>query len=326
MNVADPARRRGKELVVNIADLARVRDEELAGVPAGQASGAGARTLMKSITSEPITSEPITSEPITAEGRGPVVRPHRRAPRKMFLLGAVAAGLAAVLAVTLPIFGPVTEYANAAVTVKTGDDYIDVVITDPEAEAAAYTEAFRAVGLDATVKKIPVAPEYAGMLFGPATPGNFPPGTGVTVRNVESCASVWCGTISMPTGYRGKVIFGIGRPAEPGERYAAAAPSTVGIAADGVAGVKLVGKPVSHARAELSRRGLKIEYEVMWSNPDGSGSGYEVAAEHVKDDWIVDSAIKVASDTVQVTAVASADVPKDSLPRATSPHNGWARP
>ncbi|MER6577463.1 hypothetical protein [Nonomuraea sp. NPDC001023] len=301
---------------MNIADLARVRDEELAGVPAGQASGAGARALMKSITSEPVTSEPVTAGEPESVAR-------RRGPRKVFLLGLVAAGLAAVLAVTLPIFGPVTEYANAAVTVKTGDDFIDVVITDPEAEAAAYTEAFRAVGLDATVKKIPVAPEYAGMLFGPATPGNFPPGTGVTVRGAESCASVWCGTISMPTGYQGKIVIGIGRPAAPGERYAAMAPSTVGLAADGVAGVKLVGKPVSHARAELSRRGLKIEYVVMWSNPDGSGSGYDVAAEHVKDDWIVDSVMKVASDTVRVDAVASADVPKDSLPRADRPQDGW---
>ncbi|MFI7418810.1 hypothetical protein [Nonomuraea sp. NPDC049684] len=321
MNAAGPARRRGEELVVNIADLARVRDEELAGVPAGQASGAGARALMQSVT-----SEPVTSEQIGAEERASVVRLRRRGPRKLFLLGAVAAGLAAVLAVTLPFFGPVTEYANAAVTVKTGDDFVDVVITDPEAEAAAYTEAFRAVGLDATVKKIPVAPEYAGMLFGPATPGSFPPGTGVTVRSVDSCPSAWCGTISMPTGYRGKLIIGIGRPAQPGERYAAGAPSTVGVSADGVAGVKLVGKSVSDARAELSRRGLKIEYVVMWTKPDGSGSGYEVAAEHVEDDWIVESAIKVASDTVEVSVVAPADVPKDSLPRADRPQDSWTRP
>ncbi|RSN07476.1 hypothetical protein DMB42_22765 [Nonomuraea sp. WAC 01424] len=296
---------------MNIADLARVRDDVLAGEPVGRASGAGARALMESIT---------------AEERGPVRSPRRRAPRRMFLLGVVAAGLAAVLAVMLPLGGPATEYANAAVTLKTGDDFIDVVITDPEADAAIYTEAFRAVGLDATVQKIPVAPEYAGMLFGPATPGEFPSGTGVTVRGGETCASVWCGTVSMPTGYKGKVIFGIGRPARPGERYAARAPSTIGVAADGVAGVKLTGKPVSHAKAELSRRGLKIEYVALWMKPDGSGGGYDVASEHVKDDWIVDSAIKVASDTVRMDVVVPADVPMDSLPRAARPPSGWRSP
>ncbi|GGS76088.1 hypothetical protein ACFFV7_07280 [Nonomuraea spiralis] len=296
---------------MSIADLARVRDDVLAGEAAGRASGAGARALMESIT---------------AEERGPVRSPRRRAPRRMFLLGMVAAGLAAVLAVTLPLGGPATEYANAAVTLKTGDDFIDVVITDPEADAATYTEAFRAVGLDATVQKIPVAPEYAGMLFGPATPGEFPSGTGVTVRGGETCASVWCGTISMPTGYKGKVIIGIGRPARPGERYASLAPSTMGVAADGVAGVELMGKPVSHAKAELSRRGLKIEYVALWTKPDGSGGGYDVASEHVKDDWIVDSAHKVASDTVRVDVVVPSDVPKDSLPRADRPPSGWPSP
>ncbi|MFI9592433.1 hypothetical protein [Nonomuraea sp. NPDC052265] len=299
MNDADSARVRDKELTVRIADLARLSDEELAGEPMGQASGAGARALMRSIMSEE---------------RVPVRSPRRRAPRRTFVLGAVAAGLAAVLAVTLPIVGPATEYANAAVTLKTGDDFIDVTITDPEADAATFTEAFKAVGLDAQVRKIPVAPQYAGKLFGPATPGNFPPGTGVTVRTVETCASAWCGTVSMPTGYKGRIVFGIGRPAEPGERYAAIAP--MGVPEEAPDGLDVRDRSVGEVRAELARRGLKVEYVVMWLKDDGSGTGYGVDAQYVKDEWTAEYALRIASDTVKLHVKAGPEVPPDSLPRS----------
>ncbi|MFI6175765.1 hypothetical protein ACIA8R_09545 [Nonomuraea sp. NPDC051191] len=289
---------------MNIADLARVGDEELAGEPVGQASGAGARALMRSIMSE----ERVPEE------RVPVRRARRRALRRTFVLGAVAAGLAAVLAVTLPIAGPATEYANAAVTLKTGDDFIDVAITDPEADSAAFAEAFKAVGLDAQVRKIPVASQYAGMLFGPATPGSFPPGTGVIVTKAGTCASVWCGTVSMPTGYKGRIVFGIGRPAAPGERYAVIAPP--GVPEPVPDGLEVRGKSVGEIRAELARRGLKIEYVVMWMKADGTGRGYGVDAQYVKDDWTADRVMLIASDTVQLNVKAGPEVPRDSLPRS----------
>ena len=67
----------------------------------------------------------------------------------------MAVALAAALIVWVPVGGPVTEYANAAVTLRTGEDFITVTITDPEAEAETFAEAFRAVGLNAEVKKVP---------------------------------------------------------------------------------------------------------------------------------------------------------------------------
>ncbi|NUP83782.1 MAG: hypothetical protein HOV96_40275 [Nonomuraea sp.] len=291
----------------DIAGLARVRDEELAGEAVGRASGAGARALMTSITAEPRV---VTGRPES------VRRGVRSRPFKLLGLGVVVAGLAVVLSVALPIGGPVTQYANAAVTLRTGDDFVNVVVTDPEAEAATFTEAFRAVGIDAEVRKIPVAPQFAGMLFGPATPGDFPSGTGVSIRTAESCASVWCGTISMPTGYKGRIIFGIGRPAEPGERYAASSPVGV-VPLPAPEGLDVRGRPAGEVRAELERRGLKTEYVVMWLEDDGSGTGYGVDAQYVKDDWTVEHVVQVASDAVRVDVKAGPGVPWESLPRTS---------
>ncbi|MEV4363445.1 hypothetical protein [Nonomuraea sp. NPDC049625] len=290
-----------REQPVNIAELARVRDEDLAGDPVGQASGAGARALMESIM---------------AEERVPV---RRRSPRRGRWLGlaTVAVAASAVLVVGVPFGGPVTEYANAAVSVKAGDDYLEVAINDPEAEAAQFTEAFRAVGLDAEVKKAPVAPEDVGELVGPIMDGEFPPGTGVSGSWTEDCASAWCGTVSIPIHFKGKVIFGIGRPAAPGERYATqgqiSPPSDGGM----IDGYKAHGKRVSEVRADMEKLGLKITYVVMWTtSPDGSGEGYKVDAAYVKDDWTVAFASKTASDTVRLSVEAGPGVPLGSLPKS----------
>ncbi|WP_327107834.1 hypothetical protein [Nonomuraea glycinis] len=297
---------------MNITDLARVRDEDLVREPVGQASGAGARALMDSIMSE--KREPVRTRFPWWRGLG---------------LGAVAVALAAALIVWVPVGGPVTEYANAAVTLRTGEDFITVTITDPEAEAETFAEAFRAVGLNAEVKKVPVAAQDVGKLIGPAASGTFPPGTGMTIQSSYDCASAWCGRISMPVGFTGNIVFGIGRLAAPGEPYAQRVQiipiPPPEFRTDGSEGYDGAGKPVSKVRAEMERRGLKLTYELMWLKPDGSGAGYHVDADQIKDDWIVESGSKLASDAVELTVLAPKTVPYDSVPgsKLPSPHH-WA--
>lgn len=297
---------------MNITDLARVRDEDLFREPVGQASGAGARALMESIMSE--EREPVRTGFPRWRGLG---------------LGAVAVALAAVLIVWVPFGGPVTEYANAAVTLKTGEDFIAVTINDPEAEAETFTEAFRAVGLDVEVKKVPVAAQDVGKLIGPEPLGEFPPGTGMTIHTRSGCASAWCGRVSIPVGFTGNIVFGIGRLAAPGESYAQRVqiipippPEILKDSSEGYDGV---GKPVSKVRAEMERRGMKLTYVLMWSNPDGSGKGYMVDADQIKDDWIVESGDKLASDAVELTVRAPKTLPYDSVPRSNLPlPRNWA--
>ncbi|MEV0378750.1 hypothetical protein [Nonomuraea sp. NPDC050643] len=301
---------------MNIADLARIRDEDLAAEPVGQASGAGARALMESIMGE-------EREP--GRGRLPV-RPGRGLRRGLGL-GVVAAGLAAALVVWTPFGGPVTEYANAAVSLKAGEGYIEVEINDPEAEAERFTEAFRAVGLDAVVKKAPVAPQDVGKLISPVTEGEFPAGTGLVFDTVtEGCASAWCGTVSVPVGLTGKVVFGIGRPAAPGEPYADPVAKNVDPDGGVIPGYKVRGRTVAEVTAAMKGAGMRITYEVMWRDGDTGGMSYDVDAEHVKGDWTVFVVSRTASDAVTLLIKAPDGVPKGSLPMLTrSPGPEWWR-
>ncbi|MEU9830408.1 hypothetical protein AB0D67_02595 [Streptosporangium sp. NPDC048047] len=274
---------------MNIADLARVRNDDLARDPAGQATGAGARALMGSIMSEE---------------RAPAGRPRRSPPIRRGLTLGAAAGLAAalVVGVGLPWGGPATEYANAAVSLKRTDRYLTVSVTDPDADAAAFAEAFKAVGLDATVEKIPVPPRMVGKMFGPHLVGDLPPGTGVTYEPEGPCGSAWCGKVTFPADYTGKISVRIGRPAAPGEPYAGL--STVNEAVDtaSVDGYPVRGRTVAEVRAELARRGLKIRYFLMENNADGSGVSSPVGPDRIKDDYIVAMATPYSSDTVELHA------------------------
>ncbi|MEV0351593.1 hypothetical protein AB0H88_37975 [Nonomuraea sp. NPDC050680] len=271
---------------MNIADLARVRNEDVARDPAGQASGAGARALMDSIMSEE---------------REPARRPRWHLPvRRGLALGAVAAGLAAalVIGVGLPQGGPVTEYANAAVSLKMTDDYLTIAVNDPAADAAAFVEAFRAVGLDATVAKIPVPPQMVGKMFGPDLDGKFPPGTGVTYKPQRTCGAAWCGEVIFPAGFTGKISVSIGREAAPGEPYVGVSTVNETIDTTAVDGYRVIGKTVAEVRAELARRGLKVRYVLMRTNPDGSGVGTPVSSDRIGDDYIVSQAVPYSSDSV----------------------------
>ncbi|MEZ7129176.1 hypothetical protein ACBR40_27910 [Nonomuraea sp. AD125B] len=306
---------------MNIADLARVRDEDLDGEPAGQASGAGARALMESIMET--EREPVRSG--RGRGRG------RVAVRRGLGLGLVAAGLAAALVVWTPFGGPATEYANAAVSLRAGDDgrtggeIIEVEINDPAADVGKFAEAFRAIGLDVDVRKAPVAPEDVGKLIGPAlVEGTYPKGGGIMISTREDgCRSVWCGKVSIPVGVTGRLVVGIGRPAAPGELYATPVQIDVAPGAGVIKGYRPRGKPVARVSADLKAAGMKVGYVVMWDNPDGTGGGYAVDPAHVKDEWLVEDVERIASDAVTVSVTAPAGLPKDSLPMIDPPASDW---
>ncbi|MFI7702471.1 hypothetical protein [Nonomuraea sp. NPDC049480] len=86
---------------------------------------------------------------------------------------AALATATAVAAGTGLVGGPATSYANAAASIKKTDEYFSVSITDPTADRHRFEEAFRAVGLNVTVKVIPVAPYNVGKLIGPMVPDGF---------------------------------------------------------------------------------------------------------------------------------------------------------
>ncbi|WP_405146573.1 hypothetical protein OG589_05010 [Sphaerisporangium sp. NBC_01403] len=223
--------------------------------------------------------------------------------RRPALIGMVMAlSVAAAIVVGLPARGPATEYANAAVSLKRVDQYLDITVNDPKADVTTFTEAFHAVGLDAVVEKIPVRPRQVGKMIGPLAPGDFPEGTGMTIKAIRACGSVWCGQISIPAGYTGKIVIGIGRPAAPGEPYRANGPVNDSLMkSDALDGYEARGKTVVEVRAELDRRGLKPKYYLFFGDPDKAHTASPVTADRIKDDWVVDLAWDYSSDTVALT-------------------------
>ncbi|MCC5580475.1 hypothetical protein IMZ11_33135 [Microtetraspora sp. AC03309] len=298
---------------MNLTDLARVRDEELA----GQASTPEAWTLLASIVSEEHHAP-------AARRRAPWRALNRRRSRaqshapsrfrvrgrkgRALALGAVSVGLglAVAIGVGLPGGGPAIRYANAAVSIERATDHFSVTITDPVADPRRFEEAFRAVGLNVTVKVIPVPPANVGRLVGPIVPEGFRGPGSIGIQSVEPCASAFCGKVWMPAHYSGRVVFGVGRPAAPGEPYVddVVDPSS----AEALDGYRSHGRTVAEVRDELHRRRLKVGYRLYWilsepGRPDKSFFDQRVTADRIEDDWVVEGSRHSSSDTVDLYVV-----------------------
>ncbi|WP_326820071.1 hypothetical protein [Streptosporangium sp. NBC_01756] len=243
--------------------------------------------------------EEITATP--PAHRRPSWLPRLRRARLPVLL-ATATALAVAVAIGLPFGGPATEYANAAVSIKKTDDHFSVTITDPAADRRRFEEAFRAVGLNVTVKVIPAAPDEVGTLVGPIVPEGFTWHGSIGVQRLEHCASAFCGKVWMPADFPGRVVFGVGRPAKPGEPYAEG-PVYDPSGEEALDGYPVHGRPVATVRAELHRRGLKVGYRLLWTPPDGGSFDQTVPADRVKDDWIVNGSRDHSSDTVDLYVI-----------------------
>ncbi|WP_433354736.1 hypothetical protein ACQP25_13825 [Microtetraspora malaysiensis] len=297
---------------MNLANLARLRDEDLA----GQASTAQARALMESIV----------SEERAPAGRRLRVAPARRT-RRALALGAVAVGLGVAVAIGVGLpGGPATRYANAAVTIERAPDYFSVTVTDPAADPGRFQEAFRAVGLNVTVKTIPVPPDEVGQLIGPFVPEGFRGPGSLGVQGVAPCAAAFCGKVWLPAHYSGRVMIGIGRAAAPGEPYADDRlfnPS----GEEALDGYRSHGRTVAEVRDELHRRRLKVGYRLYWTIPDGGFFDQRVTADRIKDGWVVEGSRHSSSDSVDLYVVPGPEAGPAPDPKAVheaEPH--WYDP
>jgi hypothetical protein len=263
------------------------------GAPHAPDQGPGARELRAAIMATPVPRRRLSR---LLGGRAGGLR---RARWPVLASAVTAAAVAVAIGVGLPSGGPATEYANAAVSVKKADGHFSFTITDLAADRRRFEEAFRAVGLNVTVKIVPAAPDMVGNLFGPIVPGGFKWHGSVGVQRVTPCASAFCGKVWMPSDFPGRVVFGVGRPAKPGEAYTDDRPYDAA-GEESLNGYKVHGKTVKTARAEMHRRGLKVGYRLLWSYPDGGSFEQPVPAYRIKDDWIVNGSRDHSSDTVDL--------------------------
>ncbi|MEU6413608.1 hypothetical protein [Microbispora sp. NPDC046933] len=228
------------------------------------------------------------------------VLPSKRRRRVTTVVAATAAlAAAAAIGVGLPAGGPLTRYANAAMSVERTGGAFSVTVLDPTADRRRFEDAFRAVGLDVRVVMIPVPPDEVGVLFGPVVPEGFRRHGTMGIRRTTPCASAFCGTVWMPTDFPGRVVFGVGRAAGPGEPYAEVdAFDPAG--EEALSDYSFRGRTVAASRAELIRRGLGVGYRLVWTYPDGGFADEPVPADRVGDDWVVSGSRMHSSDVVDL--------------------------
>ncbi|MEV0626849.1 hypothetical protein [Nonomuraea wenchangensis] len=263
------------------------------GAPCAPEQGPGARELRAAIMATPVPRRGLSRLPGGGAGG------ERRARRPVLASAVVAVAATVAIGVGLPSGGPATEYANAAVSIKKAGDHFSFTITDLAADRRRFEEAFRAVGLNVTVKIVPARPDMVGKLFGPVIPEGFKWRGTIGVHGVTPCASAFCGKVWMPSDFPGRVVFGVGRPAEPGEAYVddrVYDPS----GEESLDGYDVHGRTVEAVRAELRRRGLKVGYRLLWSHSEGGTFNQPVPADRVKDDWVVNGSRDHSSDTVDL--------------------------
>jgi hypothetical protein len=258
--------------------------------------GPGARDLRAAIMATP----PPRNRLSWLSGGGALGLGRARWPVLISAVTAVAVAVA--IGVGLPSGGPATEYANAAVSITKADDYFSVTITDPTADHQRFEEAFRAVGLNVTVKVIPAAPDAVGTLIGPIVPKGFKWHGSIGVQSVTPCASAFCGKVWMPADFPDRVVFGVGRPAKPGEPYAGN-PAYDPSGEESLDGYTVRGKTVAAVRTEVHRRRLKVGYRLLWTHPDGGFFDQTVPADRIKDGWIVNGFREHSSDTVDLYVI-----------------------
>ncbi|MBT2234345.1 hypothetical protein [Nonomuraea sp. NEAU-A123] len=241
-----------------LRQLARVRDEQLA----GQASGAGARALLAAI----VVEDPGTED---AGSRAPRSRRTRR-----LVVGLVATAALAIVAVMGPTLleRDATSYANAAIDIELrGDEYV-ARIKDPFADHALYAEAFQAMSLDIGMELIPASPTqvgnivrmgFAGTTMADTLGGGLEP-EGCTIGH-EGCFL----TVTVSKGFKGRGVFYLARPAKPGERYQAS--GEAGRKGEMLEGYDADGRTVGKVAAEAHRRGLRVVFQIIEPHPDGHG-------------------------------------------------------
>ncbi|MFG3442363.1 hypothetical protein ACGF0J_34415 [Nonomuraea sp. NPDC047897] len=269
-----------------LRQLARVRDEDLA----GQASGAGARALLSAITATGTATG--TADTVHEPGPPP---PRRRRMRRLLAGALVTAAVVTAVAAGPGLLGDragtATSYANAAMEIELRGDYWVAEVRDPFADHHEYAEAFRAVGLDIDLQLLPVSPGQVGEIVRMGFAGGKGHSKGVGGDREPAGCTFGQGDcrlkVTVGRDFTGKGVLYLGRPARSGERYQGSGTATR--QGEMLAGFRVDERPVGEVVAEARRRGLKVVFQAIVPNENGDGYGIRPGApsEPVADDWIV---------------------------------------
>lgn len=199
-------------------------------------------------------------------------RRHRRVAghrqlRRTLLIGLPAAGALAVAgliaaALTGPgqQVGPVTvgpPRAQAAVmSVTRHGGYLDVIVTNPLADARKYREEFAKLGLNIKLTLVPASPSLVGTLVYAETPASIKPITAVGKCWEGGGASACPVGVRVPLDFKGSAVLTFGRAARPGELYETTGPVTA--KGEAMHGMTFIGKTAAAVIAMLASRHVTV--------------------------------------------------------------------
>lgn len=189
--------------------------------------------------------------------------------RRPLVLSALGGVVAVAIAAAVLFTGSAAVHPTPAVaftTAASGD--IVATVTDPFAAQKQLDAAFAAHGFDITVKLVPVSPSLVGTLVGMGAGAG---GSLSEIKPIEGngpCVEGGAGCpigVEIPATFTGSGSIILGRPAQPGEQYAAAGSAFAPGEALHCSG--LIDAQVATASPILAADGINV----TWTAPTGSG-------------------------------------------------------
>jgi hypothetical protein len=256
---------------------------------------------------------------------------HRRAAdrhpaRRRLLIGLPAAGALAVAGLIAASLGspgqkvgPVTvgpPKAQAAVmSITRHGGYLDVIVTNPLADARKYREEFARLGLNIMLTLVPASPSLVGTLVYFEAPASIKPITAVGKCWTGGSGSTCPVGVRVPLDFKGSAVITFGRAARPGELYETTAPANA--KGEAMYGLNYVGKTAAAVIAMLAARHVTVgDYWFQNASCEGvnrrsmPGSWYVTGA----DPWAPGQVSLQVSKTWPAPACTASGVPVKATP------------
>ena len=189
-------------------------------------------------------------------------RSHR--PR-LVLVAACSLLIAGIVAATL-VNQPGQEQAQALSFSESGDKLI-VRVVDPTADPKRFNAEFKKMGLDITVKAVPVSPPFVGTMVGFSARNSEDMDKLHRLEAGEKCSGTLNASdpgcqdgLELPKNYDGETEVQFGRKAKPGEMYWHSS-SEATEKGEALAGLTIENKTVGEVLPQIEARNVKV---VAW--------------------------------------------------------------
>jgi hypothetical protein len=208
-------------------------------------------------------SDGITSASVEHPTQVTTVAPRRTPSRPRLVLAAACTLLIGGVVAASVVNRPDQNQPQALSFTERGDKLI-VRVVDPDADPKRYNAEFKKMGLDITVKAVPVSPPSVGGMFSYTAANSDeldqlrPVEPGEQCNGTLNASDPGCQLgLEVPKNYAGKTEILFGRKAKPGERYVQMS-SSASEKGEALEGLAIANKTVGAALPLIESRGVKV--------------------------------------------------------------------